>query len=269
MSTSTSAARWSAGQGAQRVEHHPAPLLGDRAVGGILGLGGGGGQRAAADVLVEVVGQRVGAAYLRGPDPVQAGVDDDPVQPGRDRRLAAERARAPVRRDQAVLEPVGGVLAGCPWCAARPPTAGRGAGRRGHRRRRRHRATWAESSSASERSSAAAIDAAVSHGPRPRRPRPRNPPSTGGIEVSQTTRNRPVAGLVQGDPGRAASSSAAVGDRLQARTPVGALVGDVDARPRSGRRPGEVDRADLRAALPRSRASPAPVLRPPGPKFCW
>ena len=109
MSTSTSAARCSAGS-VRSARAPPAPLLGDRAVGRVLGLGGGGRQRAAAAVLVEVVGQRLGAAYLRGPDPVQAGVDHDPVQPGGHRGLAAERARPAVRRDQAVLEAVGGVL---------------------------------------------------------------------------------------------------------------------------------------------------------------
>ena len=67
-------------------------------------------ERAAVAVLVEVVGQRLGAAYLGGPEPVEAGVDDHPVQPGGDRGVAAERPGPAVRRDQAVLQPVGGVV---------------------------------------------------------------------------------------------------------------------------------------------------------------
>jgi hypothetical protein len=65
----------------------------------------------AAARLVEVVRQWIGASYLRRPQPVEAGVDDDPVQPRRNRRVAAEAAGPPERRDQPVLEAVGGLLA--------------------------------------------------------------------------------------------------------------------------------------------------------------
>ena len=57
------------------------------------------------------VRQRHGRMGLAAADPVQAGVDHDAVQPGGDRRVAAEPGRAAVRREQRVLEGVGGLLA--------------------------------------------------------------------------------------------------------------------------------------------------------------
>ena len=44
-------------------------------------------------------------------DPVQAGVDDDPVQPGRDRGLAAVGVGAAEGRDEGLLDGVGRELA--------------------------------------------------------------------------------------------------------------------------------------------------------------
>ena len=132
------------GQLVQRVEHQPAALVADRQVRRVLGRRRGRRERAAVAVLLEVVGQRLGPAYLRGAQPVQAGVDHDPVQPGGDGGVAAEGPGPAVRRDQAVLEPVGGVLAVAHGAHARPPRAGRGAGGTGCRtprcRRRRARA---------------------------------------------------------------------------------------------------------------------------------
>jgi hypothetical protein len=60
--------------------------------------------------LVEVVGQAVGGADLAAPQPVQAGVDHDPVQPGGDRRVTAVGRRPPEGRDHRVLERVGGFV---------------------------------------------------------------------------------------------------------------------------------------------------------------
>jgi hypothetical protein len=98
------------GEGAERVEHH-APALGPLGeVGGVLGGVRGRVRRAAVAVLLQVVGERLRPAHLRGPDPVQAGVHDDPVQPGGDRGLPAERPGAAVRRHHAVLEAVRRVL---------------------------------------------------------------------------------------------------------------------------------------------------------------
>ena len=57
----------------------------------------------------EVVGERIGAPDLVAPQPVQAGVDHDPVQPGRDPRVATERLGPAERGDHRVLEGVGGV----------------------------------------------------------------------------------------------------------------------------------------------------------------
>ncbi len=122
------------GDAGQRREHLSTPLVVDRPVGGVRGRAGD--QGSAVAVGVEVVGQRLGPAYLRGADPVEAGVDHDPVQPGGDRRLATERARPAEGSDQAVLQARRPRRRGCPSCAAPPPTAGHGAGRRGRRTRR-------------------------------------------------------------------------------------------------------------------------------------
>ena len=54
--------------------------------------------------------QRLGRPHRSPPGEVEAGVDDDAVQPGRHRRAAAEPGGAPVRREQRVLQRVGGVL---------------------------------------------------------------------------------------------------------------------------------------------------------------
>ena len=109
MSTSTSAARCSAGSVASAAR-----TARRRSAATAASAGSGAAPVAAVEpaaaVVVEVVGQRLGAAYLRRAQPVEAGVDDDPVQPGGDRGVAAEGAGPAVRRDQAVLQPVGGVL---------------------------------------------------------------------------------------------------------------------------------------------------------------
>ncbi len=63
-----------------------------------------------ASVRVRVVGQRVGGADLAAAEPVQAGVDDDPVQPGGDRGVAAVGPGAAEGGDHRVLQGVGGVL---------------------------------------------------------------------------------------------------------------------------------------------------------------
>ena len=66
--------------------------------------------RAATGVLVEVVGQCVRGPDLLRPEPVQAGVDDDSVQPRGDLRIAAEAVGPPERGDQPVLQGVGGIV---------------------------------------------------------------------------------------------------------------------------------------------------------------
>ena len=75
-----------------------------------------------------LLGQRHGRPDLPAAHPVQAGVDHDPVQPGGDRRVAAERPAPPgtprSARPAARRRPPRGRAA----CAARPPTAGPGAG---------------------------------------------------------------------------------------------------------------------------------------------
>ena len=83
--------------------------------------------------------------------PVEAGVDDDPVQPGGDRGVAAEASR-PGGRPRS-CRPAGRRRRprGCPWCAARPPRAGRGAGGRGSPNASGSPSTWAASSSWSVR----------------------------------------------------------------------------------------------------------------------
>jgi len=61
-------------------------------------------------LLVDVVRQGLGPAYLRRPEAVETGIDDDAVAPGRDGGLTAERVRPAVRRDHAVLQAVGRVM---------------------------------------------------------------------------------------------------------------------------------------------------------------
>ncbi len=92
---------------------------------------------------------------LPAPDPVQAGVHDDPVQPGRHRRVAPEAGGGAVGREQGVLQGVGGLLAVTdgaqrhrPEPVAVPPDQRR-------RRRRRSPSTCARSSVASSRGSSA------------------------------------------------------------------------------------------------------------------
>ena len=72
----------------------------------------------AADALPDDLEEYAGRAHLRGPHAVEAGVDDDPVQPGGDRGVAAEAPGPAVRRDQCVLQCVCGVL-GVPGGAQR------------------------------------------------------------------------------------------------------------------------------------------------------
>jgi hypothetical protein len=97
-------------EGGQRGQECAPPVGADgRLLRVVLGAGGGEGRPAVAPV-VEVVGQRLGAAYLGGPETVETGVDHDAVQPGGDGGVAAEAVGAPVRRDQTVLEPVGRVV---------------------------------------------------------------------------------------------------------------------------------------------------------------
>ena len=119
-----------------------------------------GRERPTVAALLEVVGQGLGPAYLRRPQPVEAGVDDDAVQPGRHlrRRRGTSRPGGTPRSGR----PAGRRRRrrGCPWCAARPPTAGRGAARTAGRTPRGRRATCAASSSASVRSSGAARSSA-------------------------------------------------------------------------------------------------------------
>ena len=70
----------------------------------------GGCRLVAALGWVEVV-QRGGRAGGPPPDPVEAGVDHDPVQPGRDGRVAAEAVGPAVGGQQRLLDSVGGLLA--------------------------------------------------------------------------------------------------------------------------------------------------------------
>ena len=99
------------GQLVQRGEHQPRRSSPTARSAGSSVAGVADASEPRSRVLLEVVGQRLGPAYLRRAQPVEAGVDDDPVQPGRDGGVAAEGPGPAVRRDQAVLEPVGGVLA--------------------------------------------------------------------------------------------------------------------------------------------------------------
>ena len=111
MSTSTSAARCSAGSWPARRAPARAARRRTRQVGRVArspAVARPSDPR--SRVSSRSSGSALGPAYLRGAQPVEAGVDHDPVQPGRDGGLAAERPGPAVRRDQAVLQPVGGVL---------------------------------------------------------------------------------------------------------------------------------------------------------------
>ena len=96
-------AAWQGGQ------HPAAALASDRRLGRVVGAGPAVARRPACR------GPRRRRAAPRppdlgGPEPVEAGVDDHPVQPGGHRGLAPEGAGPTEGRDHAVLEPVGGVL---------------------------------------------------------------------------------------------------------------------------------------------------------------
>ena len=117
----------SAASTAARRSWSTARSAGSTSASAVAGRGDAGTARPRA--LVEVVGQRVGQPDLAAPQPVEAGVHHDPVQPGGHGGVAAVGVGPPERRDQRVLEGVGGLLAGRRWSAARPPTAGPGAGR--------------------------------------------------------------------------------------------------------------------------------------------
>jgi hypothetical protein len=84
----------------------------DRAALGLL-------RRVVDDLVAEdlrgvlVLGQRRRGAGLAPPQAVQAGVDHDPVQPGRDRGLAPVAVRPAVGGDERVLDGVGRFLAVC------------------------------------------------------------------------------------------------------------------------------------------------------------
>jgi hypothetical protein len=127
-------------------------------------------------------------ARTPGPsDPVQAGVDHDPVQPGRDPGVAPEGLGPAERGDHRVLERVGGVrgVAGRAQ-GDRPEPVAVPANRVPNASGRRRRAPPAARGRPRERPD-------PRRGPRSRRDRdlgdrPRNPPSTGGSEVSHTTR---------------------------------------------------------------------------------
>ena len=67
---------------------------------------------------LEVLGQWLGGPDLPAPEPIEAGVDHDPVQPRGDGRVAAEGVGSTVGRDQGVLQGIGRVL----------PVAGRAQG---------------------------------------------------------------------------------------------------------------------------------------------
>jgi hypothetical protein len=60
-------------------------------------------QRAAARLRCLLVRQRHCRPHLTAPDAVQAGVDNDPVQPRRHRGVAAESVRPPEGRNERIL----------------------------------------------------------------------------------------------------------------------------------------------------------------------
>ena len=150
------------------------------------GVRGGGG--AAPQLLVEVVGQGLGQPDLAPAEPVEAGVDDDPVQPGRHRGVPPVGLRAPEGRDHRLLERVRGVLrvaGGAQRHRPEPVAVAREQHPEGRRRRRRRGRRAASRSSARRRRSGVGRSRADG---RPRRSPPLNPPSAGASAVSHTTR---------------------------------------------------------------------------------
>ena len=103
------------------------------------------------------LGQRHGRPGLPSAGPVQAGVDDDPVQPGGDRGRRHGTGRRPGRRRSA--RPAGRrpPPPGRPGYGGPPPTTGRGGGGRARRTRPRSPPTCA-------RSSARVVDVGVGTG---------------------------------------------------------------------------------------------------------
>ena len=111
MSTSTRAARWSSGSVARAASTAARRSWSTaRSAGSTTPRRRRASPAAAGAALVEVVGQRVGAADLATPEPVEAGVDHDPVQPGGHGGVAAVGVGAAERGDQRVLQRVGGLL---------------------------------------------------------------------------------------------------------------------------------------------------------------
>ena len=267
MSTSTSAARCSGGRVASAASSGATPLA---AHGGLASrVVGRGRWRSAADprspYSSRSSGSGVGPAYLRRPDAVEAGVDHDPVQPGGHRSVAAEGAGPPVRRDQAVLEPVGGVVRGCPSCAGRPPRAGRGGGRTAGRRRRGRRPRGRRA--ARRRCGRRRRRRVLSH----RRPRLRR--SRRGSRRRRTARRsaRPRRSarwpVVAARRCPSVPVTVAAGD-LEALEVWRIGRGDVDAALRSASRPWSGRPRSRRGRRRRSSTRPTPVFRPPGPS-CW
>ena len=267
MSTSTSAARCSGGRVRERGQHRAraarratAASAGSpgRAARGVAGL------HRAVGAVVEVVGQRVGRAGRLAPaEPVEAGVDHDPVQPGGDRRVAAVGVGPAERRDQRVLQGVGRLLAGRRWCAARPPTAGPGAGRTACRRRRRR--------PRGGRRAGAVVRSAPARG--------RSRPDGDLGDLALVAAAPPAAAWSARRPGTGSSPACRGAASASVPAPVGAECDRVEAgRRRSARRRPWVRRAgstEVRAALisyrrpetsvglPRSSSSPTPDFRPP------
>ena len=63
------------------------------------------------DLFVQGRGELGVGAQALGPHLVQAGVDHDAVEPPLDRAGVAEGIRLPVRRDESLLQGLGGVVA--------------------------------------------------------------------------------------------------------------------------------------------------------------
>ena len=193
----------------------------------------------AVAVLLEVVGQRLGPTYLRGAQAVEAGVDDDPVQPGRHRRVAAERPGPSVRRDQPVLQTVGGVLPVAHGAQRdRPqPVAVPGeqqpervgvAGDVGGEQRRRRSSSSAGSS--------------LIRGPSPRRPRRGSRRRWPARRSARPSGSGPAVGLVELDP-VASASTVAVATGVRPSTRGGRGVGQEERQPGRAAEDGDVDGA--------------------------
>ena len=184
MSTSTSAARCSAGRVASAAS---TARRRSSASGALRRVVASASVAATSDprsaVSSRSSGSALGAAYLRGPEPVEAGVDDDPVQPGGDGGVAAEDAGPAVRRDQAVLQAVGGVVGVAHGAQRDRPQPVAVAGEQ------HAEGVGVAGDVGGEQ---LGVGAVVRHGAaHPRTTTsaisPRKPPSTGGSEVSQTT----------------------------------------------------------------------------------